>query len=90
MIELGGNIKLINFEAIEPALLIVVKKIVGNYTKKISETIKDFKSIEVSLENKEKNKIKVKIEASETKEFEAEDKNLFFALDKALGAALKG
>ena len=37
MIELGGNINLDNFEEIEKGQLIVVKKVVGNYTKKISE-----------------------------------------------------
>lgn len=89
MIELGGNIKLVNFDDIEPGLLIVLKKLIGNYTKKISESLKDFKSIEVTLEDKEKNKIKVKIEADKTRETEAEDKNLFFALDKTLKEILK-
>ena len=89
MIELGGNITLINFDEIEPALLIVIKKIVGNYTKKISESIENFKSIEVTLENKSENKIKVKVESDTINEAEAQDKNLFFALDKALSAVLK-
>lgn len=84
MIELGGSIKLINFENLEPALLIVVKKIVGNYTKKISETLKDFKSIEISLDSEEQYKIKVLVEADKKYESEAKDKNLFFALNAAL------
>ena len=90
MIELSGNIKLINFDSIEPALLIVVKKVVGNYTRKISEAYNDFKSIEVSIEDAELNKIRVRVEVSETIiEKEAHDENLFFALDKALAAVLK-
>ncbi len=89
MIELGGNIKLDNFEALEPALLIVVKKVVGNYTKKISESLQDFKGIIVTLEDKQQNKIKVKVTADKVYEAEATEKNLFFALDKALGAILK-
>lgn len=89
MIELGGSIKLINFEGLEPALLIVIKKLVGNYTRKISESLTDFKSIDITLSNKEKNEIAVKVEADKTYESEAKDKNLFFALDKALGAILK-
>ncbi len=88
MIELGGNIKLINFEELEPALLIVVKKMVGNYTKKISETLKDFKSIEVTLNKEESNKIEVKVEADKIHQSEAKDKNLFFALDAALNQIL--
>ena len=89
MIELGGNITLINFDHIDRNLLIVIKKIVGNYTKKFSESFDDFKSIEVTLEDNEENKIKVKVDATQVKETEAHDKNLFFALDKALGAILK-
>ena len=37
MMQLGGNIQLIGFREIDPARLIVVKKMVGNYVKKISD-----------------------------------------------------
>lgn len=86
MIELGGNIKLINFDSLEPALLVVVKKVVGNYTKKISESIDSFKGIEVTLEDS--NKVNVKVSADKNYEAEAKDKNLFFSLDKALNTIL--
>ena len=86
MIELGGNIKLINFDSLEPALLVVVKKVVGNYTKKISESIDSFKGIEVTLEDS--SKINVKVSADKNYEAEAKDKNLFFSLDKALSTIL--
>ncbi len=89
MIELGGNIKLNNFEAIEPALLIVIKKVVGNYTKKISESFKDFKGVEVILDSSGLYTISVKLTADKEYTSEATDKNLFFALDKALGTILK-
>ncbi len=89
MIELGGNIKLDNFEGLEPALLIVVKKVVGNYTKKISEAFADFKEIEISLVDKESNKIAVRLTADKEYTSEASDKNLFFALDKALSIIMK-
>lgn len=87
MIELGGNIKLENFENLEPGLLVVVKKFVGNYTKKISEEIAEPK--ELSLHLKEAGKNKYKLEAKlivKDKEFKASasDANLFFALDKVL------
>ena len=48
MIELGGNIKLENFENIDRGVLVIVKKIVGGYTKQISEKNKDFKEIAVT------------------------------------------
>ena len=89
MIELGGSIKLSNFEGIEPALLIVIKKVVGNYTKKISESFKEFKEIMITLEDKSTNKIAVRVKADKEYTSEASDKNLFFALDKALSIILK-
>ena len=89
MIELGGNIKLNNFEGIEPALLIVVKKVVGNYTRKISESFDNFKEVLVDLENTNDNKITVKVTADKEYASEASDKNLFFALDRALSIILK-
>ena len=54
----------------------------GNYTKKLSETLKEFKSIELSLN--EENQITVNVEADKKYVSEAKDKNLFFALNAAL------
>jgi hypothetical protein len=84
MIELGGSIFLENFETIEQGQLIVIRKVVGNYTKKISEKFKDFKKITVTIIPETGYKIRVILETSETKEAEAENPNLFFALDQAL------
>ena len=58
-------------------------------TKTISESFEDFKSIEISLAEKDQNKITVKVEADKKYTSEASDKNLFFALDKALSIILK-
>jgi len=41
MIELGGNINLEGFDDIEPMQMIVAKKIIGNYAKKVSDAKKD-------------------------------------------------
>jgi hypothetical protein len=84
MLELGGGIFLDNFEEIEPGKLIIVKKIVGNYTKNISEKLNGFKKIMVSLEGENTYKIKIEIEASEKFVAQGEKENLFFALDEAL------
>ncbi|MEK6904097.1 MAG: hypothetical protein AABW87_00725 [Nanoarchaeota archaeon] len=87
MIELGGNIRLSGFKELEPAMLIVVKKMVGNYTKKISERVKGFQDININLKKiHEKNhEIQVKLNAEKVYNSEVTDHNLFFALDKALG-----
>ena len=81
MIELGGNIKLSEFESLEPAQLIVVKKVVGNYAKNISEKV-EFSELLVCLKDKN---VAVKL-TTKDKTFEEEESgdNLFFTLDKAL------
>ena len=84
--ELGGNINLEGFDELESGTLIVLKKIVGNYVKKIAEKIK-FEKLELSLKKEaEKYKMEAKliIEGKEKKE-NVEDENLFFAVDKVLG-----
>ncbi len=85
MVEIGGNIELINFDDLEPERLIVAKKMIGNYVKKIADSKKDFEKIIIELKNKEKNEVKgnLTIAGKETVE-EVSDKNLFFALDKLL------
>lgn len=50
--NLGGNISLINFGVLEPSELIIVKKIVGNYVKKISEKT-NYKGIKLRLKQSE-------------------------------------
>jgi len=81
MIELGGNIKLDGFESIEPAQLIVVKKMVGNYAKEISEKI-EFSEFLVSLKETTVS-VKVTTKDKEISEEESGD-NLFITLDKVL------
>lgn len=86
MIELGGGIKLEGFESIEPSLLIVVKKVVGNYAKKMSEQVSNFKDIIVNVSDNYK--IEAKIIADSEYSSSSTSSNLFFALDKALGEVL--
>ncbi|MCD4760104.1 hypothetical protein K8R33_04420 [archaeon] len=88
MIELGGNINLDGFEKIESGNLIVVKKVVGNYTKNISEKVKDFKKITISLKKEGGFLIYVKVDSENEIISEAKASNLFFALDKALSGIL--
>jgi ribosome-associated translation inhibitor RaiA len=92
MIELGGNIKLIGFNELDSASLIVVKKITGNYARKISEKVNSSVD-ELSLELKSSDAQKginssLKIKDKEIKA-EVSDVNLFYALDKALSKLLK-
>ena len=49
-IELGGNINLVGFKDIEPQKLVVIKKLVGNFVKRLQNHYKeDFNSIVIDL-----------------------------------------
>lgn len=84
MIELGGNIKLDGFENLEPALLIVVKKVVGNFARQYSEKT-NVKELLINLEDKEKNKVSVKLQCDkEDIEESGKGDNLFYTLNGLL------
>jgi len=53
--KLGGEISLIGFDSLEPMELIVVKKIVGNYVRKLSNQI-SYSSLRLELKQHRKGK----------------------------------
>ncbi|MBI4150247.1 hypothetical protein HY488_02470 [Candidatus Woesearchaeota archaeon] len=94
-IELGGNIELVGFRELDSSKLIVVKKMVGNYARKMSEDTKNFEKLVVTLKQ---------IGQPDAHKFElhgklmdngrpitsvAVDYNVFFALDKALSGIMQ-
>ena len=94
-LSLGGNIQLVGFKQVSMSEVVVVKKLVGSYTRKIQENCKNFQSVTVMLkeihkiENSSKNEVHVKV-LDDGKAFHSEvvDKNLFVALDSALKKTL--
>jgi len=91
VIELGGNITLVGFKEIEKAELVIVKKLVGSYARKLSDTVSGFENLTVTL------KIVHKTEGSEKYEVHAKviingkpitsettERNLFVGLDDVL------
>ena len=87
-LELGGNILLAGF-SLEPSEMIVVKKIVGHYAKKISEKT-DYQDIKITLKKVEKAKSflhEVSVSAKTGKKILASEithRNLYSALSSAL------
>ncbi|MCF7860682.1 hypothetical protein K9M79_00430 [Candidatus Woesearchaeota archaeon] len=93
MIQLGGNIELTGFRELDRSIMIIVKKMVGNYVKKFTERLEGFEKLSLTLktvhqtEKSEKYEIKAmlvhkgKIHNSERVEY-----NLFVAIDEALKA----
>jgi hypothetical protein len=54
-ITLKGNIALVGFEILEPAEMIIIKKIVGTYVRKLSE-LGDYKEMKLNLQQHPKGK----------------------------------
>lgn len=90
-LALGGNIELTGFRNVDSSSMIVLKKIVGNYAKRISELTKKLDRLHVTLksiherEKSEKYEVHAKI-IDDGKVYASEmvDRNLFVAVDSAL------
>lgn len=88
-VKLGGNILLSGF-SLEPVEMIVVKKIIGNYVKKISEKT-DYQDIKITLKKTQKVKLflhEISVSVKTSKAILAADSinnNLYTALSEALG-----
>ncbi|PIN86778.1 hypothetical protein COV19_03170 [Candidatus Woesearchaeota archaeon CG10_big_fil_rev_8_21_14_0_10_44_13] len=90
MIQLGGNIQLEGFEALEPGKLVVVKKMVGNYARQISDSNKDFEKLSMVLK-KEGGMFELKaaaIIAGKESSKVVNDSRLFYGLDNALNGLM--
>lgn len=86
VVKLGGNIELIGFKDLDGGSKVVLKKIVGNYTRKFLDNVQGFEKLLLSLTRKE-GLFELQVQAivnGQTHESRLEDKNFFFALDKVL------
>jgi len=89
--KLGGNIQLAGFRDIDGASMVVLKKIIGNYVRKLSGMSKKFESLHVTMkpihetEKSEKYEIHAKLlDNGKPIVSEAVERNLFMAVDSAL------
>lgn len=90
-IKLGGNIELTGFRIIDSSSMIVLKKIIGNYAKRIGELTKKLENIHITLkpiherEKSEKYEVHAKvIDNGKVYVSETIDRNLFIAVDNVL------
>ncbi|MBW2976502.1 hypothetical protein KY347_03585 [Candidatus Woesearchaeota archaeon] len=90
-VQLGGNIELAGFRDIDGASMVVLKKIIGNYGKRMSEVSDRFEKLSISMKavhEKEKGK-KYEVQAklmNGGKAFVSDvvERNLFVAVDDSL------
>ena len=89
--NLGGNVQLSGFRKIDSSSMIVVKKVVGNYARRIAELTKNMNSLHITLkpiherEKSEKYEVHAKVvDDGKVYASEAVDRNLFVAVDQVL------
>lgn len=87
---LGGNIELVGFNSLEPAKIIVIKKIVGNYVKKIADDNSDFEKLELELKGSDDDfeLLSALSIGGKVKDAKVKGNNLFFALDKVMSEVM--
>ena len=89
--KLGGNIELSGFRDIDSSSMIVLKKIIGNHAKRISELTKNPEALHITLkpvherEKSEKYEVHAKVvDNGKVYASEFTDRNLFVAVDTVL------
>jgi ribosome-associated translation inhibitor RaiA len=88
-LQLGGNIELTGFKELDPGSMVILKKIIGNYARKFSDTCTSFEKLAITMkivhatEGSEKYEIHGKLmDNGSATTSELTDRNLFFAIDK--------
>ena len=90
LMQLGGNIELSGFRDIDGASMVVLKKIIGNYGRKLSEISDKFEALKIAMATNETEKSeKYKIHAQlmidgKSVVSEVAERNLFVAVDSTL------
>ncbi len=89
--QLGGNIQLTGFRDLDGSSMVILKKIVGNYVKKLSEQAEKFESLSLTMkpvhekEKSEMYEIHAKLmDNGKPVVSEVTERNLFVAVDSAL------
>ena len=94
-LQLGGNIELSGFSDLEPGIMIVLKKIIGNYARRMSDKCKGFERLNLTMkiihakEKGEKYELYAKmIDNGKPHNASSVDRNLFVGVDSALKAIM--
>ncbi|MFC1741464.1 hypothetical protein ACFL3V_02930 [Nanoarchaeota archaeon] len=88
-IVLGGNIELVGFKEVDGGSMVILKKMIGNHVRKMSDIAENFEKLTVTMKKVGGGNNKFEIQAKvmdNGKPFASEvtDFNLFFTTDKAL------
>ena len=86
-LQLGGNIELSGFGSLDGGAMIILKKIIGNYARKMSDKSKGFEGLKVSMKTVHDNKYELHAKLMDNGKAyvsSAVERNLFVAVDSAL------
>lgn len=95
ILELGGNIRLTGFDDIDGGSMIILKKIIGNYARKMSDASAKFENLSIVLKKVHGKGMNAKFEINATLSDNGKilnsaftDKNIFFTVDKVLSSVM--
>lgn len=90
-LDLSGNIQLTGFKVIDESSMIILKKVIGNYAKKIAQLTKKMEKLHITLkpvherEKSEKYEVHAKVvDNGKVYSSEITERNLFVAVDSVL------
>ena len=88
-IVLGGNIELVGFKELDGGSMVVLKKMIGNHVRKMSDIAENFEKLTVNMKKVGPGNNKFEIQAKMMDNgtpftSEVTDFNLFFTMDRAL------
>ena len=89
LMELGGNIELVGFKDIDRGSMVIIKKLVGNHVRKMTDLAENFERLTLTVKSIHGGNRKYEVHArvlDNGKKYASEvtDFNIFFTLDKAL------
>lgn len=87
IVKLGGNIELSGFSGIDGGTMIILKKIIGNHVKKMSNQVKNLEKISMTMKLVHDNQFELKamlLDNGKPINSSATERNIFVAVDSAL------
>lgn len=87
VMQLGGNIELSGFSSLDGGAMIILKKIVGNYAKKMSERANNFEKLSLTVKTVHDSQYELNakmLNNGTAVNSSCVDRNLFVAVDSAL------
>lgn len=87
ILKLGGNIELSGFSSVDRGAMIILKKIIGNYARKLADSSSNFEALKLRVKKVHDNTYELNcqmIAGGSSVNSSVEERNIFVAVDSAL------